>query len=75
MHVCLCVYMRVTYAQVLNAVSLPVVLFFLFRLSTRDGVLPPEHRLRGWYAVFVGFMFVVVSLVACVAALAFPFAN
>jgi len=55
--------------QVFNALLLPVVLLFLFLLSTREDVLPKEYRLTGWYKYFVGTMFIGCSILGLFAGL------
>jgi Mn2+/Fe2+ NRAMP family transporter len=40
--------------EVMNALLLPIVLGFLFLLARK--ALPPEYRLRGWYAWVVGLV-------------------
>ena len=49
--------------QVVNAVMLPLVLGFLFLLSTC--ALPKEYALRGWHKFIVGSVF----SVACIASI------
>jgi len=53
--------------QVFNAILLPVVLLFLFLLSTSSEVLPDQIRLQGCYKYFVGIMFFLCSSVGLVA--------
>jgi Mn2+/Fe2+ NRAMP family transporter len=45
--------------EVLNALLLPIVLGFLYQLARR--ALPPEYRLRGWYAGLVGFIILITA--------------
>ena len=44
---------------VLNALLIPIILLFLFLLAR--SVLPPEHRLRGRYALAVAVIFALTS--------------
>lgn len=55
-------------AAVVNSLLLPVVLWFLYRLSVT--VLPAEHRLRGAYGRLVGLSFVTVSVLGVYSAIA-----
>lgn len=45
--------------QVLNAIMLPIILGFLFILACK--ILPKEHKISGWYAVFVGIIILITS--------------
>lgn len=46
--------------EVMNTLLLPIVLGFLFLLARR--ALPKEHRLRGFYAIFVGIVLLVTVI-------------
>lgn len=59
-------------AGVVNAVLLPVVLGFQYRLA-RTALAAPD-RLKGWYAVVVGVIFVLTSAVGVFAGLLGAFA-
>ncbi len=50
-----------------NALTLPVCLFFLFRMSCT--ALPSSHALQGRYKVFVAVLFCFSSTVSVVTAL------
>jgi len=50
--------------QLLNGALMPLVVGYVFRLATRAGVLPEEHRIRGTYAACVGTMVLLCSLLA-----------
>jgi Mn2+/Fe2+ NRAMP family transporter len=45
--------------EVMNALLLPLVLFFLFLLARK--VLPPKYSLKGWYGFVVAMTFIVTS--------------
>ncbi|HXP30723.1 MAG TPA: divalent metal cation transporter [Stellaceae bacterium] len=53
--------------EVLNALLLPIVLGFLYQLARR--ALPPEYRLRGWYAGLVAIIILITAGFALFAAL------
>lgn len=46
--------------EVMNALILPLVLFFVYKLTRI--VLPERHMLKGWYAVVVAGIFIFTSL-------------
>lgn len=46
--------------EVMNALLLPIVLWFLFLLARF--ALPEKYSLKGWYAVFVGIVLFITSL-------------
>jgi len=52
--------------QVFNATLLPMVLIFLFLLSSSVDILPVEVRLTGWYKYFVAVTFIICSAVGLV---------
>ncbi len=53
---------------VVNALLLPLVLFFLFRLAYTD--LPDSLRLKGWYALAVGMAFALTAVLSLVTGIA-----
>jgi NRAMP (natural resistance-associated macrophage protein)-like metal ion transporter len=53
--------------EVMNALLLPIVLGFLFILAVK--ALPEEHRLKGWYAYFVGTILSITAVFGVVAGL------
>jgi len=53
------------WVQVMNATLLPLVLGLLYMLAIK--ALPEEHRIKGWYAILVGIVFSVVSLIGLTA--------
>jgi NRAMP (natural resistance-associated macrophage protein)-like metal ion transporter len=53
--------------EVMNALLLPIVLGFLYLLARR--ALPEKIRLKGWYAVLVGSVLLITSLVGLTAGL------
>ena len=50
--------------EVLNGVFMVPVICALFVLATKKGLLPEEHRVKGWYAWMIGTVFVVISVVS-----------
>ena len=54
--------------QVMNAALLPIVLGFLFMLALK--ALPPEYRLRGWYAWVTGITIFVTAAFGLYSAIA-----
>lgn len=50
--------------QVLNGVCMPGIVGVTFILATKPGVVPPEHRLKGWYAWFIGTILFVCAVLA-----------
>lgn len=50
--------------QVLNGVCMPGIVGATFVLATKNGVVPPEHQLRGWYAWFIGTILFLCSVLA-----------
>jgi Mn2+/Fe2+ NRAMP family transporter len=54
--------------QVMNAALLPIVLGFLFLLALK--ALPPQYRLRGWYAWVAGITIFVTAAFGLYSAIA-----
>jgi len=50
--------------QVLNGICMPGIVGVTFVLATKNGVVPPEHQLRGLYAWFIGAILSLCSVLA-----------
>jgi len=57
------VQMNIVIEQI-NAIFMVPVIFMLLFLSVKKGILPEEHRVKGWYAWLLGVVFASVSIIA-----------